>query len=622
MNIHFNNIARAFILSDTTHRRCDRSQTASGLSGLLLFLALFFPALQADSAPLHLSADVTQVDVVPNLQLLEDADGILQIDDIAAQKEWLPPSQAHGAINLGYSKSVWWMRLDIDSEMSLTRYLEIAYPSLDSVELFVPHADGTYRHMLAGDLHPFSARVLPHHNLVFPAELSAGKSSLFLRIASEGSLTLPATLWEPQTFHVHNQTSYAALAVYFGMLLALGVYNLLLYFSLRDRTYLLYVLFLASMAVGIASMEGLAGQFIWPAWSTWTHFALPIGMALSGLLAACFVRSFLNTRHTQPRTDLILRSFIAWFAVAILLNLVSYQWAEMMTSLAGMSFSTTALLIGIGSYRRGDPGARYFLLAWTSLLTGSIMLAARNFGWVPTNFVTIHGLQVGSALEMLLLSYALADRFNTLRREKELADARLLQLQQENVAALRQSEQALERRVAERTQELAEANARLESMSRRDPLTGLGNRNELEESWEKMASYAQRTNCSFAILLMDLDNFKPINDTHGHQAGDHVLIEVASRLNKNMRVTDTIVRLGGDEFVMLLSDTVSREEIVSITDKITEMIHAPIHINGKDITVGVSIGLALYPDDGTNLHDLLEHADFEMYRNKKQSAPT
>lgn len=539
---------------------------------------------------------------------------------MAEQNVQFTPVGMEGALNLGYSYSAWWLRLDIEAEKAGPWYLEVGYPSLDSVELFLPDAGDGYLHMQAGDLLPFSKRLLPHHNLVFPVKLPAGESRLYLRITSAGNLTIPAAIWEPQTFHLHNQTNYAALAIYYGMLLALGLYNLILYFNLRDRAYLFYVLFLASMAVGNASMDGLAGQFIWPGWATWAHHALPIGMAASGLLAACFVRSFLNTRHNRPRIDRALQFFIAWFAGSILLNLVSYQWAEMMTSLGGMAFSFTTLLFGVISYRQKYPGARYFLLAWISLLTGSIMLAMRNFGWLPTNFATTHGFQVGSAIEMLLLSFALADRIHTLRKEKEFADAKLLQMQEENLTVLRQSEQALERRVAERTQELTEANARLESLSRQDPLTGLGNRHELEDAWNKMASHAKRSSRSIATLLMDLNNFKPINDTHGHNVGDHVLREVATRLRKVVRASDTVVRLGGDEFVMLVDGITVTDEVEPIKKKIEEVIGESIQVNGLAVIVGVSIGFGIYPADGTTLPELLQRADVTMYRNKRQIA--
>lgn len=586
----------------------------------LFFLATLLIALNAHSATLPLPADASRVEVVPYFQFCEDPAGNLEVGDLAAHCDWTATTRGHGDVDLGYSRSAWWLRLDLESVQPVSRLLEIGYPTLDSVELFVPSADGAPVHLQAGDLLPFSRRPVPHHNLVFPVDLPAGSASLYLRVSSAGAITVPAELWTPQAFHLHNQASYAGLAIYYGMLLALGAYNLLLYFSLRDRTYLFYVLFLASMAVGNASLEGLAGQFVWPDWPRWNNLALPLGMAMSGLLAANFVRSFLHTADSHPRTDAVLRGFMAWYVVAILLNLVSYRWAEMMTSLASVFFSTTTLAIGIASYRRGHPGARYFVLAWSFLLAGSVMLSLRNFGWIPTNFITRYGFQIGSALEMLLLSYALADRITALRRAKELADASLLQLQQENVAALKRSEQELERRVAERTRQLVAANAQLEVLSHHDALTGLGNRNELEQAWNRLEAFARRSQHGIAVLLMDLDNFKPINDSHGHHVGDHVLKEVASRLRHHTRVTDTVIRLGGDEFVVLASGVTATEELDHLRIKIGAVVAEPIDVDGKLLTVGCSIGIACYPSDATSLSDLLALADSAMYRSKRQSA--
>lgn len=587
---------------------------------ILLIALIALSALSAHSAPLRLPAETSRIDLAPHFQLCEDSAGKLGLGDLAAHCDWtaMPPGQ--GVVDLGYSRSAWWLRLDIVTEQALGRLLEIAYPTLDSVELFMPGAGGAPLHSQAGDLLPFSRQPFFHHNLVFPVELPAGATSLYLRVASAGALTVPAELWTPQAFLRHNQASYAGLAIYYGMLLALGAYNLLLYFSLRDRTYLFYVLFLASMAVGNASLEGLAGQFVWPEWPRWNNLALPLGMAMSGLLAANFVRSFLRTAASRPRTDAVLRGFMAWYVAAILLNLVSYRWAEMMTSLASMFFSTTTLLIGIASYRQGHPGARYFVLAWSFLLAGSVMLALRNFGWIPTNFITRYGFQIGSALEMLLLSYALADRITALRLAKEQADAGLLRLQQENVAALKRSEQELEQRVAERTRQLVAANAQLEVLSRHDALTGLGNRNELEQAWTRLEAFARRSQHGIAVLLMDLDNFKPINDTHGHHVGDYVLKEVASRLRRHTRATDTVVRLGGDEFVVLASEVIANDELDHLKIKIGAAVGEPIEVDGKLLTVGCSIGIACYPSDATTLSDLLALADAAMYRSKRRGA--
>lgn len=165
---------------------------------------------------------------------------------------------------------------------------------------------------------------------------------------------------------------------------------------------------------------------------------------------------------------------------------------------------------------------------------------------------------------------------------------------------------------------LREANAKLEALSRHDPLTGLGNRNELEDAWHKVLSRSSRSSRNIALLLMDLNNFKPINDTHGHAVGDEVLKEVAARLRKIVRASDTVVRLGGDEFVVLVDEIDMHEEIEPLKTKIAEAIRAPIEIGGNSLVVGTSIGAAIHPGDATTLYDLLQQADAVMYQDKSR----
>src|SRR5690606_34566319 len=134
--------------------------------------------------------------------------------------------------------------------------------------------------------------------------------------------------------------------------------------------------------------------------------------------------------------------------------LLPYQTVAILVSVLGIAFSAVAVAGGVWCLRHGHPGARYFLLAWSLLLVGVAVLAMRNLGWLPTNGFTLNAMQIGSALEVLLLSFALAARINVMRREKDRANEAALAAKQEVVEALRDSEQRLEERVADRTRSL------------------------------------------------------------------------------------------------------------------------------------------------------------------------
>ncbi|MGZ3239847.1 MAG: diguanylate cyclase domain-containing protein [Burkholderiaceae bacterium] len=151
-----------------------------------------------------------------------------------------------------------------------------------------------------------------------------------------------------------------------------------------------------------------------------------------------------------------------------------------------------------------------------------------------------------------------------------------------------------------------------------DALTGLPNRNLLNDRTRQAIARAQRKHENFALLFLDLDRFKEVNDRMGHASGDALLIDVAKRLSDCVREEDTIARLGGDEFVVLLDGPAQITQVKAVADKILKALRKPYQLSKQSINVTVSIGSSLYPSDGQSVESLLEHADTAMYRAKKQ----
>lgn len=165
--------------------------------------------------------------------------------------------------------------------------------------------------------------------------------------------------------------------------------------------------------------------------------------------------------------------------------------------------------------------------------------------------------------------------------------------------------------------ELREKQAKLKSLARQDPLTGLGNRLVLEEALERGLARALRSGISSHVLLLDLNDFKPVNDTLGHAAGDYALQQVAMRLRHAVRANDTVVRLGGDEFVIIAEDLERFEDLRSLHNKILNLIAQPIDYQGQQILISASVGSAKFPEHGTTSSALLTHADRTMYKQKR-----
>jgi signal transduction histidine kinase len=439
------------------------------LRALLVILLLIVPGLTEAEVVAQITRGTTTVPLRPFIEVLEDASGRLEFGDVERPELAERFQRAPGTtdLNFGYTTSTYWLRLRLAPEANAATHwlLEIAYPSLDHVELFTRNGTELI-HQSTGDLQSFSAKPFAHRNLVFPVDLTPGtEQTLYLRVNSAGSLTLPATLWSPTALHAHDQGIYSLLALYFGMLLALGLYNLLLYFSLRDRIYLVYVACVATMALAQGSMFGLGNQFIWPDSPAWGNVALPVSFCLAGFTGAMFTRKFLGTKQTMPKLDRLLQFLqLCFLLTALTAAFYSYRAGGIGTALLGMAFSVTAVACGLLALKRGQAGAGLFLSAWTLLLMGVVMLGLRTLDWLPTNLLTTYGMQIGSALEMLLFSFALANRIQAMRREKEQAQAAALQSERLAREALQRSEKVLEERIVQRTAELERHRHHLEQL--------------------------------------------------------------------------------------------------------------------------------------------------------------
>ena len=182
---------------------------------------------------------------------------------------------------------------------------------------------------------------------------------------------------------------------------------------------------------------------------------------------------------------------------------------------------------------------------------------------------------------------------------------------------LQSSRDALERAVAERTAELREANARARHLADHDALTGLPNRRLLEDRLTQALALSYRNRKQTAVMFVDLDRFKAVNDLLGHAAGDILLKEVAQRLVRQLRVGDTICRIGGDEFVVVLPELKRAADAAQVARKVLEQLSQPLMVEERELIVTPSIGIAVFPDDGRDAETLIRNSDAAMYHAKE-----
>ena len=175
----------------------------------------------------------------------------------------------------------------------------------------------------------------------------------------------------------------------------------------------------------------------------------------------------------------------------------------------------------------------------------------------------------------------------------------------------------LRRQVEQRTQELKESERRFRHLAHHDSLTGVPNRAWFHERAERALEFSRRNGDCVGLLLLDLDHFKPVNDTLGHDAGDAMLCALAQRVTGVVRKVDTVARLGGDEFAVVLVGVTSGADAELVAQKVLRSVCQPLEIKGNTVMMSASIGVAVFPGDGDSVTELLRSADLAMYESKK-----
>jgi diguanylate cyclase (GGDEF)-like protein len=516
--------------------------------------------------------------------LLADPTGALTLEQVRQPvhaASWLYPVQllrAHGP-------TVWWLRIRVAQPSPGGHWLlELPTTALRDVTFYGPLTPAGER--LAGPLttgliHPFASRVLGSERAVFPVALpQPGTYTLYLRVQSSIPQYMTPTLWDADDYHLSRQHQRLFDGVIYGMLLTLLAAMVALHLALRDPVLLAFGFMTAFAGLSLLSFNGHAAQYLWPANPWWIEHSYVIFPALWLAACAAFARSFLHIQGKHRLANGFFLGFVFLCALALLLGVLGYTvWAQHLNEAVALSGSVCLTLIAARQWQQGYLPARWYLAGSLLPFMAVGTVVAVNWGWSEQLFWLYNSLEIGIVAQSLVFAAALSARIRFVQQQNTQLEQRSLHLAK---AALT------------------------------DTLTGLYNRSGLDE----IGNALLRRPGTHALVLFDLDRFKPINDTLGHEAGDQVLREIGLRLRLHTRERDLAVRLGGDEFVLLLAQCPARPELDAMVERLRLELDAPINYGAQRLQVSASAGVALTPHDGSELYGLLRAADLAMYSAK------
>lgn len=405
--------------------RRDRTDHAGAVMRYLLIVLLgYWPVL---AGAVDFDDATRRLPLGKVMQVFEDRAGTASIAEVSAPA-WANRFHQHqdDVLNAGYSTSVFWLRIDLrynapSTQSSRPWLLELAYPPLDHLELYLPDGQGGYRlAQRTGDALPYATRQILQNNYLFELPMQPGQATTaYLRLHSQGSIQAPLTLWSVNAYMEDQPTRLYVLGMIYGVLLVMLVYNLFIYISVRDVSYLYYILYIASFGMYQVSVNGAGVAYFWPDNPWWANASTPLFIGAAGLFGCQFARHFLRLGRLSRGFDRLLQVLMVGGAVVMVLAVtLRYGVALRMATVLALLFTVSIFTAGLYAWWSGLRVARWFIIAWTAFLLGGLVNTLMVLGYLPNVFITMYASQLGSALEVALLSLALADRINSLREQQ------------------------------------------------------------------------------------------------------------------------------------------------------------------------------------------------------------
>ena len=577
-----------------------------------------------------------------HLSVWVDDAGNAQLSQVLAQEHWEPLNET--IPNFGHTRQVFWFRLDVQSVPGAGSWVLVnSNPLIDFLDIYGVSDDGErVSHYAGGARRRALNQEIRHRYDVVPVQMGNHNIlSYYVRVESRHSVQLPLMLWSLQEFVVWDERTSILTSVMLGALFIMLLYNLFLYTTIRDPIYLAYIGSVFGFMTLQVSLKGFGLRFIWPGLSEISSVAVFVSAYTTIFFATTFSSWFMRLKERGFRFMLLL-DLIRWTALcsALCVHFLPDMLRMYLMVALGLMAAAMGFVAIFTYYSSEDRPVQIFTAGWIVLLIGAMLFLMNRLGWVSVNFWTEQTMSVGSVIEMILFSMALGDRINSEKEQKLKAKAALLhslnaereekqrillseetarKAKEKTVQIQRDANQRLEAEIEERTLELRQATEALSIMVQKDPLTGALNRHHFNESIHGKFLQACENDAELCLMMVDVDQFKRINDQYGHLAGDRCLIQVSGVLRNLVQGNNAdLWRFGGEEFAVILENSRCQD-----AEKLAEHMRSTLSDTSFADAKGprhitVSIGVAsITPRRNQRPETLVDLADQALYEAKR-----
>ncbi len=464
------------------------------ISSFICILLFYASNLLAQHEDVFVITNSDLNNISQNVYIAADESNIEDYHQALSQLKFTKTTQELPTVS--QNKGSTWFKIKLVNKSNKNEFrLTINNTIIDRIDYFLLAKD-TFLERHAGEYLPFSKHKYQHPVYAFKVLVQPNDTAtILIRINGIEDYFVPINISGEKEMLEQQLGNNLLIGIYAGLMLVMFLYNLFIFFTVRDRSYIYYVAYIGIVFITQLCSYSIPFQFIWPE-NTWLQLrSLIIFPALSGITGILFMREFLHIKKdSHPKFNIIIWVLV-WVYNAIFIIMLFNQ-----LHLAYKILQSTAIIVAlfmvytaIDLYRKGSRPAGFFLISWTFFLAGIVLFILKDVGVLPFNLLTQFSMPIGSAAEVILLSFALGDRINLLKKEKEKSQAEALRISIENEQLIKEQNVMLEQKVNERTAELQQALKDL-----KDTQTQLVDQ-------EKMASLGQLT----AGIAHEINN--PIN---------------------------------------------------------------------------------------------------------------